>query len=238
MTDWYTYINNSSEMIQPKKNQLRKYNWLVRRIRTETLAEKIKKYASGTLVDIGCGEKPYTALTQDVVTRHIGVDHPDTRHNQRNINIFASAYNTTLPNASADTVLCTAVLEHLEQPKEAIQEMYRILKCGGYVILTAPFFWHLHEEPRDFYRYSKYGLEYLFTKAGFQIVEITPLSGFVVTFAQELCYFLERFRYRRYLTWPISVMQFLIQWVAYRLHRWDKSYGFTWLYLVVAQKRN
>ena len=113
--------------------------------------------------------------------------------------------------------------------------MYRILKPGGYVILTTPLFWHLHEEPRDFYRYTKYGLRYLFTEAGFEIVELRPLSGFVVTFAQELCYFLQRFR-RRPIRWLIAGMQFLIQWTAYQLNRWDRSYGFTWMYLAVARK--
>lgn len=217
---------------------MRKYNWLVRRIRDEALIERLEKYASGILVDIGCGEKPYAIVTKDLVSEHIGVDHEDTQHQKSNIDIFASAYNTTLPDASADTILCTAVLEHLERPKDALREMYRTLKPGGYIILTAPLFWHLHEEPRDFYRYTKYGLEYLFTGAGFQIVEISPFSGFIVTFSQELCYFLERFRYRKGTAWLISGMQSLIQWLAYRLRHWDKSYDFTWLYLVVAQKRN
>ena len=214
-----------------------RYNWLVRRIRHEILADRLKIYASGVLVDIGCGEKQYAHLVKGLVTQHIGVDQAETLHAKEHIDIFASAYDTTLSDATADTVLCTAVLEHLERPEDAIQEMYRILKLGGYVILTAPLFWHLHEEPRDFYRYTRYGLEYLFTRAGFQIVEIVPVSGFIVTFAQEFSYFLERFRYRKFLGWLISSLQFSLQWLAYRLRRWDKSSGFTWLYLVVAQKR-
>lgn len=103
------------------------------------------------------------------------------------------------------------------------------------MLLTAPLFWHLHEEPRDFYRYTKYGLEYLFTTAGFRIIEISPLSGFIVTFCQELCYFLERFR-RRFFSRLLSAIQFLVQFVAYHLDRCDRSYGFTWMYLIVARK--
>jgi ubiquinone/menaquinone biosynthesis C-methylase UbiE len=176
-------------------------------------------------------------MTKGFVKEHIGVDHVETQHDHTSVDIFASAYDTTLLDASADTVLCTAVLEHLEWPQDAIREMYRILKPGGYVILTAPLFWHLHEEPRDFYRYTKYGLEYLFTREGFLVKEILPLSGFIVTFLQELCYFLERFR-RRPIGWFISGMQFTLQWVAWHLRRWDKSDAFTWMYLVVAQKQN
>lgn len=211
------------------------HNWLVHRIHDELLARLLKQYASGFLVDIGCGEKPYAVMTLGLVNKHIGVDHAKTQHDFSNIDILASAYDTTLPDTTADTILCTAVLEHLERPGEAIREMYRILRPGGYVILSSPLFWHLHEEPRDFYRYTKYGLEYLLTQSGFQVVEIVPLSGFVVTFTQELCYFLERFRSKP-IGWLISIMQFVLQQMAFWLRQWDKSYNFTWMYLAVAKK--
>jgi len=219
----------------PKHSNMGTHNWLVYKIHDQVLAQKLRRYASGTLVDIGCGEKPYAIMTKGLVKEHIGVDHVYTQHDHTSVDICASAYDTTLSDALADTVLCTAVLEHLERPQDAIREMYRILKPGGYVILTAPLFWHLHEEPRDFYRYTKYGLQHLFTEAGFEVVELRPLSGFVVTFAQEFCYFLQRFR-RRPISWVIGGIQFLIQWIAYRLNRWDRSHGFTWAYLTVGRK--
>ena len=212
------------------------HNWLVHRIHDVALEKALKNYACGILVDIGCGEKPYAAMVRPFVKQHIGVDHKETLHSMNNVDMIGTAYDTTLPNEAADTILCTAVLEHLERPSDALREMYRILRPGGHVILSAPLFWHLHEEPRDFYRYTKYGLHYLFETNGFEIVELKPLSGFIVTFGQELCYFLNRFR-RRPLRWLVTGVQFVIQWTAYQLNRWDRSYGFTWMYLVVAQKR-
>ena len=211
------------------------HNWLVHRIHDAALEKILKEYAHGVLLDVGCGEKPYAAMIEPLVERHIGLDHIETSHNTENIDILASAYDTTLPNEEVDTILCTAVLEHLERPLKALGEMYRVLRPGGYVVLSAPLFWHLHEQPRDFYRYTRYGLEYLFTEAGFEVVEIKPLSGFVVTFAQELCYFMQYFQ-QRPIRWLIAGMQFLIQWIAYNLDRWDRSSGFTWMYLVVARK--
>jgi SAM-dependent methyltransferase len=207
----------------------------VYKIHDQALAGFLSKYASGTLVDIGCGEKPYARMTQGLVTKHVGVDHPDTEHARGNIDVFATAYETTLPDASADTVLCTVVLEHLERPQDAVREMYRILKPGGCVILSAPFFWHLHEEPRDFFRYTRCGLEYLFNDAAFQIVELKALSGFIVTFGQELCYFIERFN-RRPLRLLFRVVQNCIQAAAYFLNRWDHSTRFSWAYILVARK--
>jgi len=195
----------------------------------------LQQYAEGLLLDIGCGEKPYRDLTNGLVTHHLGLDHPGSFHNKAKVNVFATAYEISLADNSVDTILCTFVLEHLENPRNAINEMYRVLKPGGYVILSAPLFWHLHEQPRDFYRYTKYGLDHLFTTAGLEIVEIKPLSGFVVTFGQELVYFLNRLR-RGPAKYPVAALQWAIQVLAYLLNRWDRSYEFTWAYLAVGRK--
>ena len=157
--------------------RLLNHNWLVLRIGRPAVAGALRQHASGVLLDIGCGEKPYRSMTEGLVTQHIGLDHPCSTHSKEHVDVFGTAYETGMRNASVDTVLCTAALEHLERPQDAINEMYRVLKPGGHVILTAPLFWHLHEEPRDFYRYTKHGLAHLFATAGFHIVEIRPLSG-------------------------------------------------------------
>jgi SAM-dependent methyltransferase len=127
------------------------------------------------------------------VTRHIGIDHPDTPHKKLNIDLHGSAYRIPVADSSFDSAICTAVLEHLEEPEQALRECYRAIKSGGVAIYSVPFIWHLHEEPRDFYRFSKYGLKYLFEKVGFEIIEIKPLSGFWVTFGQLFVYYIYRF---------------------------------------------
>jgi len=70
-----------------------------------------------------------------------------------------------------------------------------VLKRGGFALYSVPFIWHLHEEPRDFFRFTKYGLAHLFTKVGFEVVELRALSGFWVTFGALLSYNLARFNY-------------------------------------------
>ncbi|MBA7698825.1 hypothetical protein ES703_107507 [subsurface metagenome] len=104
-----------------------------------------------------------------------------------------------------------------------------------------PLFWHLHEEPRDFYRYTKYGLRYLFEKNGFEIIELKPLSGFWVTFGQELVYYLWRFRKGGKINpfwWIIPPIGVLIQGISYLLNKIDHPEQFTWAYLVVVRKKN
>jgi len=100
-------------------------------------------------------------------------------------------------------------------------------------------FWHLHEEPRDFYRYTEHGLRYLLEKNGYEIAELLPLSGFCVTFGQELVYYLWRFRKGgkiNPLWWIVPLFGALIQSVCYALNKVDRSSSFTWMYLVIARK--
>ena len=228
--------NGDRKVEMRKRLKWNSHNWLVHKIVLNHLSEVIPKYSKGRLLDIGCSDKPYEPLTRCVVDKYVGLDHADSQHSLSKADIIADSYNTTVENHSFDTILSTSVLEHLECPHKAIKEMYRILKPGGYVILTCPLFWHLHEEPRDFFRYTKHGLHFMFEKAGFEIVEMRHLSGFIVTFAQEFVYFLNLFKRNRILKYIINILQWVIQRTAFSLNKYDTSYKFTWMYMVVARK--
>lgn len=153
-------------------------NWLVYKIMDVTILTSLQEYARGKLVDVGCGNKPYENMVTPYVTDHISVDHQDTLHDRSRIDRVGTASDIPAEDNEFDSVICTAVLEHLEEPDKAIKETKGVLKKGSYAIYTVPLFWHLHEEPRDFYRSTKYGLKYLFEKNGFEIVELKALSGF------------------------------------------------------------
>lgn len=168
--------------------------WHKRFIRS-TLREAIRGraaiHAHGRLIDIGCGTKQYERLLAPYVTEHVGVDHALGTHGLTKVDIVSSAYDIPVADASFDTALMTEVLEHLDEPLAALVECARILRPDGMLILTAPFIWHLHEEPRDFFRYSGYGLAHLLDSAGFEVVEVSSLGGFWTTFGQLLVYNLE-----------------------------------------------
>jgi SAM-dependent methyltransferase len=212
-------------------------NWLVRTRVEKALRAAAPKYFRGRLIDIGCGIKPYGELLAPYVDRHIGVDHPGTSHDRSSIDLYGTAYDLPVRDASFESALCTAVLEHVEDPQHALRECFRILVPGGHAVYTVPFIWHLHEEPRDFFRFSKYGPHHLFEKAGFEIVELKALSGFWVTFGQLLVYNLYRAN-RGPLRWLriVDAVGLLIQGFAYALDRIDRTEQWTWMYLVVARK--
>lgn len=213
-------------------------NVLVMSIHDHQLGIVARTYVNGRLIDIGCGTKPYRTLLCKLVTEHIGVDHEESIHGKDNVDLKGSAYSIPSPDSSFDTALCTFVLEHLEEPEDALRECNRVLKTGGVAIYSVPFIWHLHEEPRDFFRFSKYGLDYLFKKVGFEVIEIRALSGFWVTFGQLFVYNLYRFNYGP-LRWfkIVDAVGLLLQGIAYLLDRVDRSEQWTWAYMVVARKK-
>lgn len=212
-------------------------NILINHIHDKQFLNYAVRYLSGSLIDIGCGAKPYKDMLSPIVGEHIGVDHESTFHDKSNVDLFGTAYEIPVDNESFDSAICTAVLEHLEEPEQALRECHRVLKSGGFAIYSMPFIWHLHEEPRDFYRYSKYGLKYLFEKSGFEIVEIKPLSGFWVTFGQLFVYNLFRFNRGPLKYIPvIPALGLVIQGLSYILDRIDKSEQWTWMYMVVTRK--
>jgi SAM-dependent methyltransferase len=212
-------------------------NLLVNYIHDRELALLARKYLRGRLIDIGCGTKPYARLLSSFVSEHVGVDHVGTFHNKNRVDLWGTAYEIPVENGSFDSALCTAVLEHLEEPQAALRECYRVLKKEAFAIYSVPFIWHLHEEPRDFYRFTKYGLSYLFESAGFTIVEMKALSGFWVTFGQLLVYNIYRFN-RGILRWLrlIDIAGLLIQGTSLLMDRVDKTEEWTWMYMAVVRK--
>ncbi len=192
-----------------------------------------QRWARGRLVDIGCGSKPWRALFAPYVTEHIGVDYlPEIRGTT--IDVVATAYEIPLPDGHADTLLLSAVLEHLERPADALREARRLLAPGGHAILTAPFIWPVHEAPRDFYRYSPFGLRHLLEETDFEVVEVLPLAGAWTTFSLELSYALRKYR-RRGLTHVVNGVMRSAQWAGARWDRVDFQPRFSWSHLAVAR---
>lgn len=146
------------------------------------------KYATGSLVDLGCGVKPYKTMFEQVVEHYYGVDYKIT--SEKNYgemtqpDLFADVANTGLQSESFDVVLSTQVLEHVPNPKKLITESKRLLKNDGICIMTIPFVWQLHSEPFDYYRFTKYGIKELFVNSGFRVLELFPLEGAYATLKQ------------------------------------------------------
>ena len=90
------------------------------------------------------------------------------------------------PAESFDAILCTEVLEHLPDPIAAIQELARLLRRGGRLILTAPFCSLTHFAPYHFATgFNRYFYETHLPQNGLKIVEATTNGNFFEYLAQE-----------------------------------------------------
>ena len=70
--------------------------------------------------------------------------------------------NLSFNDAEFDTVFVLEVLEHVQKPSLASTELHRVLKSTGKLLVSTLFIFGIHDAPYDYYRYTKYGLKYLF----------------------------------------------------------------------------
>jgi len=141
---------------------------------------EVAPQASGRLLDVGCGNKPFEAFFRPYVTEYLGIEHEATFSataaggQGTRPDLTYDGQRLPFPDASFDTVLNIQVLEHTPRPRALVAEMSRVLKPGGLLILLAPFQFRLHEQPHDYYRYSSFGLRHLCEEAGLIVNEIRP----------------------------------------------------------------
>jgi SAM-dependent methyltransferase len=215
-------------------NKFLSHNWLAHEINRKCTLS-VLKYVKGDLLDVGCGEKPYFEILKPHVNDYVGLDMPNTLHAKDKINIYGNACYLPFKDSSFNTVVSFQVMEHVNEPNQTVAGIYRVLKKGGYAVLTTPFMWGLHEKPRDFYRYTKYGLKYLFEKNGFEIVELRANSGYWIMAGLRFNYYLARFG-RGYLKYLLSPIYFGVQVLSNVLDKIDNVETDTVSYTLVAKK--
>ena len=132
--------------------------------------QSLSPFIRGSILDVGCGQKPYKDLFS--YTEYIGIDieNPGHDHSNEQIDIYYDGKNFPFSDEKFDNVLCNQVLEHVFEPAQLLSEINRVLKPGGHLLLTVPFVWDEHEQPNDFARYSSFGLKYLLNANGFNLV--------------------------------------------------------------------
>lgn len=90
-----------------------------------------------------------------------------------NVDVVGDAHEASsfLPHDHFDAVMSFAVFEHLLMPWKAVLEMNKVLKPGAIGLILAPQTWPLHEEPWDYFRFSRHAWKGLLNPAtGFEII--------------------------------------------------------------------
>jgi SAM-dependent methyltransferase len=72
----------------------------------------------------------------------------------KGVDVILDLHNIDLADETAGVVLVLDTLEHVEYPRKAIEEVYRILKPGGILILSSVMFFPIHSYPFDYWRFT------------------------------------------------------------------------------------
>jgi SAM-dependent methyltransferase len=151
-----------------------------------------KQAAAGSggyrVLDVGCGPKPYYPFFADRASEYVGVDVVDNPV----ADLRGPVEALPVEDASFDLVLCTQVLEHCDDPAQAVRELRRVTAPGGRVLASTHGVQVYHPSPQDYWRWTHRGLARLFEEgAEWQSVEVTPGAGTATCLAMLLGTYVE-----------------------------------------------
>jgi 2-polyprenyl-3-methyl-5-hydroxy-6-metoxy-1,4-benzoquinol methylase len=93
------------------------------------------------LVDVGCGVGDLYFHAHQRFSRYVGVDvvqYEDFPQGAEFCQLDLDRAHLPLPEGSADVVTAIEVIEHLENPRDFMRKLTRIVKPGGWIIVTTP----------------------------------------------------------------------------------------------------
>lgn len=156
---------------------------------------KKQSYLTGKLLDVGCGSKPYLEELKNI-EEYVGLEYEsDVAKQQTKADFFYDGKTFPFEDNFFDSALSTQVLEHVSNPQEIVYEISRVLKKGGYVMLSAPFSQEEHETPFDFYRFSPQAICQIFADAGLEIVYYRRLTVGIKAVISTLTFYIYRLNY-------------------------------------------
>jgi SAM-dependent methyltransferase len=200
----------------------------------------LQEHASGRLLDLGCGNVPLYAAYRDFVTDITCVDWDNSLHKNEYLDHSADlSQPLAFDDGAFDTIILSDVLEHIPVPLELCQEISRMLVPGGKLIMSVPFYYWLHEQPHDFYRYTEYALRRFMDLSGMQVIYLTPAGGALEVVSDILSKI--SLRYLKGGRFVAATLQRITQWflstaVGSRISR-RTAVDFPLCYFMVAEKR-
>lgn len=138
------------------------------------------------VLDAGAGEGQYASYFGR--HRYVGVDLGigDAGWSYQALDAVADLTALPFSDSSFDAAINVVTLEHVQEPKAVLCEIARVLRPGGRLLLITPHEWEEHQQPHDYYRYTRYGLAYLLQCSGFRSFSVDPVGGFFRLLSRRL----------------------------------------------------
>ena len=126
------------------------------------------------VLDVGCGVKPYYPFFEPHASEYVGVDVVENPA----ADLQGAVESLPVEDASFDLVLCIQVLEHADDPAQAVRELRRVVAPGGAVLASTHGVQVYHPAPVDLWRWTHAGLDRLFREnAAWSSLSVRPSSG-------------------------------------------------------------
>lgn len=166
-----------TEQFQPISNtppsgftgKLKFYGRMLLDLQILTIFKDIKKELpayKGNVLDIGAGQSPYKFLLDPAATRYYGIDIAEANsfgYDNPDVVSF-DGKNIPFEDDKFDAVICTEVLEHVQEFQYLIDEIYRTSKKDADLIVTIPWSARYHYIPYDYFRYTPSSLKTMFSR--------------------------------------------------------------------------
>ncbi len=204
------------------------------------------KGSKAVIVDAGAGQAPFAELFERC--RYVALDfgRGDADWDYSRLDVVGDLQKIPLRSGCAAAVINTQVLEHVRDPELVLREIHRILEPGGELFLTVPQGWHEHQQPYDFFRFTRFALDSLLEKAGFDRWTIHPMGGYFHYLGHRLTYipkvlFWQRGGVTRVLLFPAELLSlalfcFVGPLLCYYLDYLDRDKEFTLCYRCLATR--
>lgn len=158
--------------------------------------EFMPRYVRGRLADLGCGRVPLYGAYRGLVTDVVCVDWWNTTHGNEHVDIECDlSGDIPLPDGGFDTVILSDVLEHIPRPETLWRETARLLRPGGAVLISVPFYYWLHEAPHDYHRFTEFALRRSAAAVGLEVVLLRASGGAPEILADVVAKNLQRIRF-------------------------------------------
>ena len=151
-------------------------------------AVELESRAPVRILDVGCGVKPYYPFFAGVASEYVGVDVVENPA----ADLLGSVESLPVGDATFDVVLCTQVLEHCDDPAQAVRELRRVTAPGGRVLASTHGVQVYHPSPVDYWRWTHEGLRRLFEQHGeWSSLTVEPAAGTASALAMLLGTYVE-----------------------------------------------
>jgi SAM-dependent methyltransferase len=138
------------------------------------------------VLDAGAGEGRYKHYFTKQVYCGLDLAVGDAGWDYSRLDVMGNLMALPFDDRTFPAVFNIVTIEHVSEPARMLCELSRVLTPGGTLFLVAPFQWEEHQQPHDYFRFTRFGLQHLLEGAGFTEIRIQPVGGFFRMMSRRL----------------------------------------------------